>query len=123
MGGGGGKALGGKYGTISQKKLGQLEDMGANRWTKGEHDRLYLGNAIPKMIGLEVRRYNSGNISSATLEGESISNSRARGILSAFDSAYIDLKDGGIRNLSETKYYSKDKLVNILNKYRVPAKK
>jgi len=48
------------------------------RWTNpttGEHRR-YL-NGWEKAIGLKVSRYNTGNVSSATLDGEHISNTAA----------------------------------------------
>lgn len=71
-----------------------LEAKGATRWTKGDHDRLYLNGLAREIIGLEVNRYKSGSISSATVGGETISNAAASRILSAIDSAYIDLKTG-----------------------------
>jgi hypothetical protein len=48
---------------------------------------LYLDFA--KIINLEVDRYNTGNISSAFLDGEKISNSKAYKYLQG--KAYIDL--------------------------------
>lgn len=64
-----------------------IEDEANNLWEKYNKRRLYLDFA--KIINLEVDRYNTGNISSAFLEGEKISNSKAYKYLQG--KAYIDL--------------------------------
>ncbi|MBR1750916.1 MAG: hypothetical protein IJ740_08560 [Ruminococcus sp.] len=97
----GGKVYGGQYGTITEKSIDELQSMGAKRWTKNGHDRLYLSGAGAKIMGLEVSTYKSGNISSATLNGEGISNSEALRIMSAYSNAYIDLQTGSIRDINK----------------------
>ncbi|WP_302420853.1 LPD38 domain-containing protein [uncultured Megasphaera sp.] len=72
------KAAGG----LTDDEIKTLTDKGFNRWTKklpnGKViDRLYID---PEYLGLELTRYKSGNISSATFNGETISNSEARRI-------------------------------------------
>lgn len=60
----------------------QIIAIGGSEWTHpgtGEI-RIYI-NDWPALIGLDVNRYGTGNISSATLDGERISNARARDIL------------------------------------------
>lgn len=53
-----------------------------NAWKRNNEDvRVYV-NCWEEAIGLEVDYYNSGNIKRATLDGEKISNSAARRILS-----------------------------------------
>lgn len=89
--------------TITANIIEKLEEMGAKRWTKGNHDRLYLSNCGAEIIGLEVSRYNSGNISSATLNGETISNSNAYYVLAAFEKAYIDLATGELCGVANRK--------------------
>lgn len=64
-----------------------IEDESNNLWEKYNKRRLYLDFA--KIINLEVNRYNTGNISSAFLDGEKISNSKAYKYLQG--KAYIDL--------------------------------
>jgi hypothetical protein len=64
-----------------------IEDESNNLWEKYNKRRLYLDFA--KIINLEVDRYNTGNISSAFLDGEKISNSKAYKYLQG--KAYIDL--------------------------------
>ena len=64
-----------------------IKDNSHNLWEKYNKRRLYLDFA--KIINLEVDRYNTGNISSAYLEGEKISNSKASKYLEG--TAYIDL--------------------------------
>ena len=73
---------------INIEKIQQLlKDEKNNLWEKHNKRRLYLDFA--NIINLEVSRYNTGNISSAYLEGEKISNSKASKYLSG--TAYIDL--------------------------------
>ena len=67
---------------FTDDEIKTLTDRGFNRWTKKLSngkvmDRLYIK---PKYLGLELTRYKSGNISSATFNGERISNSEARRI-------------------------------------------
>lgn len=70
-----------------------LISKGANLWEAGDKARVYLNsNLINKMLGLKVATYNSGNISSATLNGESISNGYAKALIEATDKVYYDVK-------------------------------
>ena len=67
---------------FTDDEINTLADRGFKRWTKklpnGKvMDRLYIK---PEYLGLELTRYKSGNISSATFNGERISNSEARRI-------------------------------------------
>lgn len=78
---------------VENKLIETLEGMGANRWTKYDRDRLYLQKILPEMIGLEIDRYNSGNISSAKINGEKISNSSAGRYLAGMEKTYYDIKN------------------------------
>ncbi|WP_030506388.1 helix-turn-helix domain-containing protein [Microbispora rosea] len=69
--------------------------IGGSRWTKGGKDRIYI-NGWTKYLGLEIEHYRSGNISSATLNGESISNSEAYRLASAVYKVYFDVTDGKV---------------------------
>lgn len=67
---------------FTDDEINTLTDRGFKRWTKKLSngkvmDRLYIK---PEYLGLELTRYKSGNISSATFNGERISNSEARRI-------------------------------------------
>lgn len=67
---------------FTDDEINTLTDRGFKRWTKklpnGKvMDRLYIK---PEYLGLELTRYKSGNISSATFNGKTISNSEARRI-------------------------------------------
>ncbi len=48
-----------------------------NEWTKGHHHRIYFNGSFAKAIGLERAYYKTGNISSAYLKGNKISNREA----------------------------------------------
>ena len=61
-----------------------LKALGAKEWKTETHHRFYF-NDLAGLYGLKVTRYNTGNISSATLDGESISNSAARRIKTELD--------------------------------------
>ena len=68
----------------------ELEKMGFKRWQKvgngKSFDRLYVD---AREIGLEVSYYKTGNVSGATFDGYSISNSEARRMMAS--KTYIDL--------------------------------
>lgn len=84
----------------SESGLDKLLTMGANRWTKGGHDRLYLSRCGAQIMNLEIECYKTGNISSAVLNGEKISNAEASRIISAYANAYIDLSNGKVYGAS-----------------------
>ena len=67
----------------------ELKKRGFNRWTKGDMDRLYFD--VKKSEYFSVDYYKSGNVSSAYLEGERISNAEAYRIMSV--KCFIDLKN------------------------------
>jgi hypothetical protein len=54
---------------------------GGKEWTSGAKHRIYF-NDLHTWYGLTGETYNTGNISYAELDGEKISNSRARKIIS-----------------------------------------
>lgn len=88
-----------------------LMAMGAKRWQKAGYDRLYLNNAGLKLAGLEISRYNTGNISSAKLNGEKISNSAANRILGSLNKAYINLSTG---KLVYTNNFDRDEIEEVM---------
>lgn len=61
-------------------------------WEKGNLKRAYISDeAVKKALNLEVTRYKTGNISSAKMDGEKISNSEAFRILLRFSDVYYDM--------------------------------
>lgn len=76
---------------MNEKMINDLIDMGAKRWTKGDHDRLYI---TAEILGLEYESYSTGNVRYAEFKGEQISNSLAREMLAS--KCYIDLTTGEI---------------------------
>lgn len=76
---------------MKQGTIDKLMEMGARRWTKGEKDRLYLNAAGAPMAGLEISRYRSGSVSSARLDGETITNARGSLLVAMVERGYIDL--------------------------------
>lgn len=83
-------ALGKKPAAFSTETMTAI---GGSRWTKGAHDRVYI-NDWAAFIGLEVSRYNTGNIASASYKGETISNSQAYKLLGSIDKVWFDAADG-----------------------------
>lgn len=61
-------------------------------WEKNGIRRVYF-NALEELFGLTISRYSSGNISSATLDGDSISNSDAKAFVAITNTGkfYYDL--------------------------------
>lgn len=80
--------------------IDKLIDMGASRWTKGGHDRLYLFKVGAEIMGLDCDYYKTGRVNGATLNGEKISNAEANRVISAYANAYIDLKDNILYGVS-----------------------
>jgi hypothetical protein len=64
----------------TQDQINSLVEIG-NEWAVGKMHRIYFEN-LYNWYGLKVNTYKSGNICSATLNGESISNTTANEILS-----------------------------------------
>jgi len=65
---------------MNAKLVQALEGIGGSRWQKNGNDRIYF-NDLPEFYGLHTNHYNSGNVASATLNGETISNSKASKII------------------------------------------
>ena len=63
-------------------------------WEKGGRKRLYLNEAGGKIVGLEFEYYKSGNVASATFNGEPISNRRGIFLSGVTNRAYIDMNTG-----------------------------
>lgn len=64
--------------TMEQK----LEALGISAWEKNGMRRYYINaDKVEAVFGLEIGRYNTGNISSARLNGEHISNTKAGKLL------------------------------------------
>ena len=68
-----------------------LIQMGGQEWRSqdGQKHRVYFDAAIcAKILGLQTTAYGTGNISSATLNGEGISNSAARKMLNGMPAKF-----------------------------------
>jgi hypothetical protein len=66
------------------------------RWQKGQMDRIYFeAGRLAGFYGLEWQSYDTGNIMSARLDGQCVSNSEARRILSklGYSRLWFDLTD------------------------------
>jgi excisionase family DNA binding protein len=69
--------------------------IGGSEWIRGDKHRVYI-NGWTNLIGLEVNHYKSGNIASAFLNGEEISNSEAYRLLGTVNKVYFDAADGKV---------------------------
>jgi hypothetical protein len=70
----------------------QIEAIGGSRWTSRTGElRVYLNDWHP-LIDLDIDRYGTGNVRSASLRGESLSNRRA----SSLATAKVYWRDGKI---------------------------
>lgn len=81
-----------------------LIKIGGKEWKKDGRHNIYFNN-LREHIGLQLSFYNTGNISSARLNGEIISNSQAKEICTSLDfgKLWFDVKENsfhysGIRN-------------------------
>ena len=76
---------------LGENIIADLESKGFKRWQKGTFDRLYVNASV---LGLECTYYKTGNISSATFNGEHISNSEGYRLKAA--KTYVDINKGTI---------------------------
>ena len=76
---------------LTDNQITKLEKNGFNRWTKGNHDRLYINATL---LGLECSYYKTGNISSAHFNGELISNAEGYRLKGA--KTYVDVATGEV---------------------------
>lgn len=94
-----------------------LEKYG-NLWEKYDKSRYYFSvETLMELLDLKVTRYNTGNISSATLEGEHISNTHAGQMIFALEQAklYYDNSKGSFYYI-RTKY--DDRVKEIISKLK-----
>lgn len=72
-----------------------LIEIGGRRWQKNGSDRIYF-NDLYTWMGLSVTAYKTGNVASAKLNGESISNTKARRIMQELAACklYYDVAEG-----------------------------
>lgn len=74
-----------------------LQRMGGTLWEKYDKKRVYFSkNKLCKVIGLECEYYKTGNIASAYIKGEKISNCKAKRVLNTLEEltkAYFDFED------------------------------
>ncbi len=66
--------------------------IGGRLWERNGMRRVYL-NAWAAFAGLEASHYNTGSISSASWQGEGISNSQAYKLLGSIDKVWFDAAD------------------------------
>ena len=95
---------------MSEKIINELVNMGANRWTKGGYERLYIA---PEGLFVEGDRYNSGNVKDSEFNGERISNSLAREMLES--KCYIDLSTNEIVCRNYTLRCALEELLESMN--------
>ena len=87
----------------------RLYKSGLKKWTGGGgQERYYVRNGkdgdaqLKDLFGVEVERYNTGNIKSCTIDGEPISNSKARNIVySLQNGAYYNAVSGEWKGIPE----------------------
>lgn len=87
----------------------RLYKSGLKKWTGGGgQERYYVGKGkdgdaqIKELFGVEVDRYNTGNIRSCKIDGEQISNSKARNIVySLQNGAYYNAVSGEWKGIPE----------------------
>lgn len=89
-----------------------LTAIGGNRWQRNGMDRVYL-NDWAALAGIETTHYGTGNISSASYQGQGISNSQAYKLLGTFDKVWFDAADGKIHGrygYDESRVASRDEV-------------
>lgn len=95
--------------TAEKSTTEKLEDLGITAWERDGMKRYYINDdQLEAVFGLSIDRYKTGNISSASLNGEGISNSKAyrligRGIwYDANANSWMQKTEYGNRPLNDT---------------------
>lgn len=72
---------------MDEQKIKKMIEIGGREWTtdNGKHRIYFNVDVLAPMVGLDLNFYGTGNISSASWQGESISNSQAKRILGDLD--------------------------------------
>ncbi|WP_371793056.1 helix-turn-helix domain-containing protein [Streptomyces sp. NBC_01471] len=86
--------------------------IGGNRWQRNGMDRVYI-NDWAAFAGIETTRYNTGSISSASYQGQGISNSQAGQLLGSIDKVWFDAATGklhGRYGYSESRVATRDEV-------------
>ena len=86
---------------LSPKRM--IKEQGGKAWQKAGKDRIYFNN-ISGRAGLELSLYKSGNISSASLRGQGISNSEGGRLSAKLDGSKV-FYDKGTRKIHIQKPY------------------
>ena len=82
-----------KY-AYTEEQLACLSQIG-NRWQKHDKDRIYFDNEdILKWLGYRWAYYNTGNVCSASLDGEKISNYSFKKTYASLEKVWYDLTEG-----------------------------
>jgi len=79
----------------SKMDIQRLIGIGGSEWIKDGYHRIYFNlDIMTEMIGLDLSFYKTGNIQSARLNGETISNSKAKGLLMSINGKFwYDVKN------------------------------
>ncbi|MFF0597902.1 hypothetical protein [Streptomyces antibioticus] len=86
--------------------------IGGRRWQKNGMDRVYL-NDWPAFAGLEISHYGTGNIASASYQGNGISNRQAYKLLWSINKVWFDTADGKLHcryGIDESRVADRDEL-------------
>jgi hypothetical protein len=78
---------------MNTQQIDNLKKLG-KEWESadGSKHRIYVDD-LAQFVGLKVSYYNSGNINAATLDGQTISNSQAKQIISNLGKVWYDFAD------------------------------
>jgi len=87
----------------------KLEELGVEAWERGDMKRYYINDDVLEAVfGLRIDRYKTGNICSASLNGEGISNGKAYKLIGRkifFDAVkdeWMQTTEYGTRALNDT---------------------
>jgi len=104
-------------GNNEQRTVEKLKAAGGSEWESGDNHRVYF-NDLPELYGLQAERYGTGNISSAKLDGQNISNSKARKIESGLfgGKVWYNVKTGKYESKGLSESAAKKIISNIQRK-------
>lgn len=82
---------------IATATVDDLAEIGARKWTAPNGTVRYYFNGLARLFGFELTYYNTGNLCTAKLDGETISNTQAKRYLSDLESMKVWVEEGTLR--------------------------
>lgn len=76
---------------VTDEMINILWSYGAERWSKYDKDRLYVGNSIMRFADIDYKTDAKGNKVNIVISGKEINNKELEQVYKCLETAYVDL--------------------------------